>query len=246
MDKPFGEVLEVLNQKVGTHILGRDEAGNLKDSCPTCGTGKLSLRLSKFGAFIGCSGYPECKYTMQLFDKDADVVGEDGETKKPKFEPRSLGVDPKTGYEVMVKLGPYGPYLELAGSELAAEVKAEEKPVKKSTKKEKVAKKPAKKPKVKKPKRISIPKNLDPNTIDLNTATDLLTLPREVGIHPETGEKIVANIGPFGPYLLHDKKFTSVKEDNILEIGLNRAVDLIVQAAQKKTTGRTRFSRKKK
>ena len=246
MDKPFGEVLEVLNQKVGTHILGRDEAGNLKDSCPTCGTGKLSLRLSKFGAFIGCSGYPECKYTMQLFDKDADVVGEDGEVKKPKFEPRSLGVDPKTGYEVMVKLGPYGPYLELAGSELAAEVKAEEKPVKKSAKKEKVAKKPAKKPKVKKPKRISIPKNLDPNTIDLNTATDLLTLPREVGIHPETGEKIVANIGPFGPYLLHDKKFTSVKEDNILEIGLNRAVDLIVQTAQKKTTGRTRFSRKKK
>ena len=252
MDKPFGEVLEVLNQKVGTHILGRDEAGNLKDSCPTCGTGKLSLRLSKFGAFIGCSGYPECKYTMQLFDKDSDVVGEDGESKKPKFEPRSLGVDPKTGYEVMVKLGPYGPYLELAGSELAVETKIEEKVETKSTKKstkkpeKKPAKKPAKKPKVKKPKRISIPKNLDPNTIDLKTATDLLTLPREVGIHPETGEKIVANIGPFGPYLLHDKKFTSVKEDNILEIGLNRAVDLIVQAAQKKTTGRTRFSRKKK
>ena len=85
----------------------------------------------------------------------------------------------------------------------------------------------------KKPKRISIPKNLDPNLIDLKAAADLLSLPREVGTHPETGEKIVANIGPFGPYLLHNKVFTSVKDDNILEIGLNRAVDVIATAAEK-------------
>ncbi len=235
MEKPFSEVLEVLNQKVGGHIFGRDEHGALKDTCPTCNAGKLSLRLGKFGAFVGCSNYPECKHTMQIFTED----GNSSDPKKPQFEPRSLGKDPKTGFEVMVKIGPYGPYLELIGSEIAAPEK-EEKPEKKPAKKPKKAstKKPAKekKAKVKKPKRISIPKNIDPNLIDLQAAADLLSLPREVGIHPETGQKIIANVGPFGPYLLHDKKFASVKEDNILEIGLNRAVDLIAAAAIKKTS----------
>jgi len=70
--------------------------------------------------------------------------------------------------------------------------------------------------------------------IDLKQAIDFLTLPRDIGIHPETGEKIIANIGPFGPYLLHNKKFTSVKEDNILEIGLNRAVVIISEAEERK------------
>lgn len=252
-EKPFPEVLEVLNQKVGDHIFGRDEKGNLKDACPTCGTGKLGLRLGKFGAFIGCSNYPECKHTMQLF-KDGDETDGGGENRKPAFEPRSLGKDPKSGFEVMVKIGPYGPYLELLGSEIVAEVKEEQeekeaKPAKKGAKK--TTKKATKKPKEKKPKRISIPKNIDPATIDLKSASDLLSLPREVGIHPETGLKIIANIGPFGPYLLHDKKFTSVKkEDNILEIGLNRAIDVMASAAEKKAAGgakpRGRFTRKKK
>lgn len=253
MEKPFSEVLEVLNQKVCNHILGRDDKGNLKDSCPTCGTGKLGLRLGKFGAFIGCSNYPDCKHTMQLF-REGDEVEGDGENKKAPFEPRSLGKDPKSGFEVMVKIGPYGPYLELIGSEIITPKDAEEKEEKekKSTKKstKKTAKKPAKKAKEKKPKRISIPKNLDPNTIDLKAATDLLSLPREVGVHPETGLKIVANIGPFGPYLLHNKVFTSVKEDNILEIGLNRAIDVITTAAEKKAAGgnkrRGRFAKKTK
>lgn len=254
MEKPFPEVLEVLNQKVGDHIFGRDEKGNLKDSCPTCGTGKLGLRLGKFGAFIGCSNYPDCKHTMQLF-KDGDEVDGDGENKKASFEPRNLGKDPKTGFEVMVKIGPYGPYLELIGSEIAPEEKEQEKAEeeKKSSKKstKKTVKKPAKKAKEKKPKRISIPKTLDPNTIDLKTAADLLSLPREVGIHPETGLKIVANIGPFGPYLLHNKVFSSVKkEDDILTIGLNRAIDVIATVAEKKAAGggkrRGGFKRKAK
>lgn len=244
MEKPFSEVLEVLNQKIGNHIFGRDEKGNLKDTCPTCNTGKLGLRLGKFGAFIGCSNYPECKHTMQIFTEEGS---EDGENKKASFEPRSLGKDPKTGYEVMVKLGPYGPYLELIGSEITAPVVEEEKTEEKPGKKTK--KKAPKKPKAKKPKRISIPKTIDPNLIDLEQAAGLLSLPREVGIHPETGEKIVANIGPFGPYLLHNKVFSSVKDDNILEIGLNRAVDVIASVAEKKASGKGRrggFTRKKK
>jgi len=249
--------LEVLNQKVGDHIFGRDEKGHLKDSCPTCNKGKLGLRLGKFGAFIGCSNYPECKHTMQLFGKDG-ADGEDGDVKKPAFEPRTLGKDPKTGAEIMVKVGPYGPYLEMQLEEgVVEEEKPEEKPAKKKTTKKTAAKTEKKtkekKPKAKKPKRVSIPKTLDINTIDLKAALDLLSLPREVGIHPETGEKIVANIGPFGPYLLHDKKFTSVKEDDILTIGLNRAVDVIASVAEKKAqqakSGKVRrggFAKKKK
>ncbi len=244
MEKPFSEVIEVLNQKLGTHIFGRDDAGHLKDTCPTCNSGKLSLRLGKFGAFVGCSNYPECKHTMQIFTEEGGLE----DPKKPAFEPRSLGKDPKTGYEVMVKIGPYGPYLELIGSEIVEAPKEEKIEEKKPAKKTKKAstKKPAKekKAKVKKPKRISIPKNIDPNLIDLKAAADLLSLPREVGIHPETSQKIVANVGPFGPYLLHDKKFTSVKEDNILEIGLNRAVDLIAAAELKKASSKTRGARR--
>jgi DNA topoisomerase-1 len=233
MEKPFPDVLDILNQKLSGRLFGFDDKGELNDECPTCKTGKLGLRLGKFGGFIGCSNYPECKHTMQVFGAE----GED--PKKSQFEPRSLGTDPKTGFEVMVKIGPYGPYLELIGSEIVAPVKEEKEEVREEKidpkkKKTKAKAKPKKKPKAKKPKRISIPKTIDPNEIDLIEAAKLLSLPREVGVHPETGEKIVANIGPFGPYVLHNKKFTSVKEDNILEIGLNRAVDLIATAAAKK------------
>ncbi len=235
MDKPFAEVLEVLNQKFGEHIFGRDEQGNLKNTCPTCSTGKLGLRIGKFGSFIGCSNYPDCKHTMQIFGEEGH--NEDGEI-KPHFEARSLGKDLKTGYEIVIKVGPYGPYIELQGSEVEDKVEdnsQSDKSAEKNSKgKAKKTSKNSKKSTQKKPKRISIPKNIDPATIDLAQAQSLLTLPRDLGIHPETGQKIIANIGPFGPYLLHDKKFVSVKEDNILEIGLNRAVDLIFTALQKK------------
>jgi len=255
-EKPFGEVLEVLNQKIGGQIFGIDEHGKAKNTCPTCNKGTLGLRLGKFGAFIGCSNYPECKHTMQIFDKSGED-GIDGEpAAKPMFEPRNLGVDPKTGFEVMVKIGPYGPYLELIGSgtealavEPIAEKPAEEEKPKKSSKAKKPKKEPKpKKPKVLKPKRISIPKNLDPKLIELKEALGLLSLPREVGIHPETQKKIVASIGPYGPYLSHDGKFVSLKEDSVLEIGLNRAIDLIATAALKAAAGggRKRFVRKAK
>ena len=257
-EKPFAEVLEVLNQKIGGQIFGVDAEGKAKNTCPTCGKGTLGLRLGKFGAFIGCSNYPECKHTMQIFDKGEE--GPDGEPSsgKPMFEPRSLGNDPKTGFEVMVKIGPYGPYLELIGSggevpvvEKAPEVVEEKKPSKtsKTAKAKKPKKEPKpKKPKVLKPKRISIPKNLDPKLIELKEALGLLSLPREVGIHPETGKKIVASIGPYGPYLAHDAKYVSLKEDSVLEVGLNRAIDLIATAAIKAAAGggRKRFVKKAK
>lgn len=217
--KSFGDVLEVLNQKAAPHIFGVDEKGNIKNKCPSCSNGILSLKLGKFGSFVGCSNYPSCNYTAKIMHKE-DLDNEENEQKfEKKFEPKLLGKDPKTGAEIFVKVGPYGPYLELA-SLVKEEIK--------------VAKKSGKKDTVKKPKRVSIPKSLNLAEVDLKTALKFLSLPREVGIHPETGEKIVANIGPFGPYLLHSKKFTSVKEDDILEIGLNRAVDLITENENKK------------
>ena len=96
-----------------------------------------------------------------------------------------------------------------------------------------------------KPKRVSIPKNIKIEDIDLGFAKKLLSLPREVGIHPEDGLKIVASIGPFGPYLLHNGKYSSVKEDDILEIGLNRAVDLITEVQSKKAS-KSNFRKKSK
>ena len=228
MDKPFAEVIDALNHKIASRIFGFDENGQLKDECPTCKTGKLGLRLGKFGAFIGCSNYPTCKHTMQIFGEEESL---EEQKNTAQFEPRNLGKDSTTGFEVIVKIGPYGPYLELEGSEVKAEVVD------------------GKKIKAKKPKRVAIPKTIDPNLIDLKEAQKLLSLPREVGIHPETGEKIVANIGPFGPYLLHNKKFTSVKEDNILEIGLNRAIDLIasdlIKKASKSKTGAKKTKKSK-
>ena len=241
MEKPFSEVLEVLNQKFGEHIFGRDEAGKLKNTCPTCKTGTLGLRLGKFGSFIGCSNYPECKHTMQIFGEEGQV-NENGEL-KPQFEPKNLGKDPKTGFDILVKIGPYGPYLELSGSEEVLKDEKEEEPEAKDTKAKKTTKKSTKKDakaKVKKPKRISIPKNVNLENIDINYAVKLLELPREIGIHPETGQKIIANIGPFGPYLLHDKKFSSVKDDDIMEIGLNRAVDVIAKVQEKKASSPAR------
>lgn len=225
-EKEFSQVLDILNDTVGARFFGTDEEGKLQNKCPTCKDGTLSLKLGKFGGFVGCVNYPECKHTKQLFGKDDG--GESGEG-RPQFEPKSLGKDPKSGFEIMVKLGPYGPYLELQGSEREAGIDDK-----------------GKKIKAKKPKRVSIPKTMDPNNIDLRDASGLLTLPREVGIHPETGLKIVASIGPFGPYLLHDKKYSSVKDDNILEIGLNRAVDLIYEVAKKKAEAPKRAAGGKK
>lgn len=257
-EKPFMEVLETLNKQMAPHILGVDENGNLKDACPVCANGKLGLKLSKFGAFMGCSNYPDCKHTMKIFDHSQDSSDDSDENKKPKFEPRSLGMD-DLGREILVKIGPYGPYLEAADAitaeitEEPEEVQEEESEKKKKTKtkagaktkaKAKEKKSSTKKAKVKKPKRVSIPRSMDPNSIDLKAAKDLLSLPRELGLHPETGEKIIANIGPYGPYILHNKKFVSVKEDNILEIGLNRAIDLIATAATK-VSGRKSFRKKK-
>jgi len=164
--------------------------------CPSCDGGRLSLKLGKFGAFIGCSNYPECRYTRPL-TLPGDGSGEIG-TKK-------LGEDPKTGLEVTLRSGRFGPYVQL-GEAVDGE----------------------------KPKRAGLPKGTAPDDVDLDRALLLLSLPREVGRHPEDGEPIRAAIGRFGPYVQHGKTYANLSAgDDVFHIGLNRAVTLIAEKLAK-------------
>ena len=220
--KTISDILEKLNISLGSHIFGLDKDGKIDNKCDACDDGILGIKVGKFGVFIGCSNYPSCKNTKQLTkneDSESEVRGDN------KYnEPTELGVHDVTGGKIFIKKGPYGFYIEL------------ENPVS-DIDKEDSKKTKAKKPK---PKRVSIPKNIHPSELTLSTAQKLLSLPREVGVHPETGLKIKASIGPFGPYLLHDGKYSSVKEDSILDIGLNRAVIVIAQDLEKKKSQKTK------
>src|SRR5690606_9999136 len=194
--------------------------------CPTCNTGNLSLKLGKFGAFVGCSNYPDCRYTRPVLSAgDSDGGAEAGAA------PKELGMHPQTGMPITLRVGPYGPYIQLdpvPEAPAAAVEEPEAEAVDAKGKKKKKAKKPA----APKPKRAPVPKNMDPSTVDLDKALALLSLPREVGNHPESGEMIKAGIGRFGPFLVHQGKFKSIPADDpdgVLTIGLNRAVDLLAQ-----------------
>ena len=161
--------------------------------CPNCETGKLSLKLGRFGGFIGCTNYPECRYTRQF------SAGAEGSPDK------KLGADPATGLEVTLRSGRFGPYLQL-GEAVNGE----------------------------KPKRSGLPKGLSADDIDLDRALGLLALPREVGKHPDNGEPIMAGIGRFGPYVQNGKTYASLETgDDVLNVGLNRAVTLIEERKAK-------------
>jgi DNA topoisomerase-1 len=252
--KTIPEILDSLNQHISPYIFGVDEQGKAKHQCPVCSKGTLGIKIGGFGVFVGCSNYPECKYTKSFSDdKNAGELIEnaDGTTERRVFEPIILGKGDNEGDKIIIKKGPYGLYIELANDTVVVTPEPEPKKTKKKpagkvkdTKSSK--KKPKKKDNKPKPKRVSIPRNIKVEDIDLAFAKKLLSLPREVGIHPETGLKIVASIGPFGPYLLHDGKYSSVKEDDVLEIGLNRAVDVIVEVQNKKLAKKTSFKKKGK
>ena len=195
------DVLEALNTLLGPHFFPADGNGGDPRACPSCEKGRLSLKLGKFGAFIGCADYPLCRYTRPLV---ADGEGEaNGAT---DAGPKLLGDDPESGLTVWLRKGPYGLYVQLGDVE-EAKGKAKEKP-----------------------KRTSLPKGVDAATVDLARALALLSLPREVGAHPESGAEITAGIGRYGPYIRHDGKYVSLKDDDVLSIGLNRAVALIAEA----------------
>jgi len=202
-DLRVSHVLDRLDELLGPHFF-RD-LGDGKDprKCPTCDDGRLNLKLGKFGAFIGCNNYPECRYTRPLAvnDGSADNGAATG--------PRELGTDPATGLMVTLRQGPYGWYVQLGEPEGEGKKKT-------------------------KPKRSSLPRTLDPADVDLEKGLALLALPREVGEHPETGEMITAAIGRFGPYIKMGATYVSLKgEDDVLTVGLNRAVHLFANAPRK-------------
>ncbi len=202
-DLRVSEVLDALNDLLEPHIFPQPADGSDRRKCPNCETGQLSLKLGKFGAFIGCSNYPECNYTRQM------TPGAEGTVNGTKV----LGEDPVTGLEVTLRSGRFGPYLQLG--EQSKEKDAE------------------------KPKRAGIPKGVAPDDIDLERALGLLALPRDVGPHPEDGEMIIAGVGRFGPYVKHGKTYASLEEgDEVLSVGLNRAVTLIAEKKANPGKGR--------
>jgi DNA topoisomerase-1 len=183
-------VLDALNEALGPHIFPEKADGSDPRACPTCGTGKLSLKTGKYGAFIGCSNYPECRFTRQIAQSDDDAAQENGD--------RELGVDPVTGDTVFLKSGRFGPYVQLGEADKA--------------------------------KRASLPKTWAPATMDLEKGLRLLRLPRDVGNHPEDGEPIIAGIGRFGPFVLHNGTYANLSGvDEVFEVGLNRAVTLLAE-----------------
>jgi len=190
-DLKISAVIDALDELLAPHLFPPRPDGSDPRLCPTCGKGRLSLKLSKFGAFIGCSNYPDCRHTSSLSADSAAEVSN-----------KKLGEDPATGLNVSVRSGRFGPYLQLGETVKGGE----------------------------KPKRASLPKGVAPEEIDLDRALKLLSLPREVGRHPENGEPIRAGIGRFGPYVQHDKTYANLEEgDDVFNIGLNRAVTLIAE-----------------
>jgi DNA topoisomerase I len=199
-DLSITQVIDELDKALGEHFFPPRADGADPRLCPACGAGRLNLKLGKFGAFIGCSNYPNCRYTRRL-----GVAGE-GEASEADAGPKTLGDDPATGLPVSLRKGPYGHYVQLG--EPIGEGKKQEKP-----------------------KRVSLPRGLSPADVTLDTAIKLLALPREIGPHPETGEMIVAGVGRFGPYLKLASRYKSLgKDDNVLDIGINRAVALLAEA----------------
>jgi DNA topoisomerase-1 len=197
----ISQVLAALDAELGRHFFPDDGSGRDPRVCPLCGSGRLSIKLGKFGAFIGCSDYPNCRYTRP-FALEGDGEGS-------AAADALLGDDPASGLAITLKKGPYGHYVQLGADNGAL-----------------------------KPKRVALPRSMKPADIDLDTALRLLALPRELGRHPETGETIVAGIGRFGPYIKHGATFKSLAaDDDVLTIGVNRAVVLLAEPAAQRRSG---------
>ncbi len=200
-DLTITEVIDDLDEELGPHFFPPLPDGRDPRLCPGCNEGRLSLKLGKFGAFIGCSRYPDCRFTRPLAVENGTGNGGFEGTK-------TIGVDPVSNEVVSLRKGPYGLYLQLG--EGGEDVK---------------------------PKRVSLPKDVPLDTVNLDIALKLLALPREVGAHPSDGKPVLAGLGRFGPYLKHNNEYRSLESTNdLLTVGLNRAVDILAQPK----TGRRR------
>lgn len=240
--------------------VGEDRAG--KEKCQKCKDGHLTLQLGTYGPYLSCSNYPHCDYRA-AFDRLGNSDGladDDGGMILPKL----LGQN-ETGHDILLKKGPYGFYVEqaltsrldnpatdniTAVDETTGEVtmESQETSNKADTDKEGTSQNPTaktkkdkrtKKAKDEKPKRSALPKNYEPLDVTLPLAIKLLTLPRTIGVDPNSGETIIGSIGPYGPYLKMGATYYSLKgDDNVLELGLNRALDIIANAPKKRNEAR--------
>jgi DNA topoisomerase-1 len=193
----ISDVIDALDRDLGPHFFPPREDGTDPRVCPACHEGRLGLKLGRHGSFIGCSRYPACQFTRRLA-----IEGGEGDAEVLKDGLRKVGHHPDTGEDITIRRGPYGLYAQ----------QGEPDPADKKSK----------------PRRTSLPKGMDGEAITLEQALGLLSLPRLVGRHPETGLDMEAGLGRFGPYIKMGSIFASLdKDDDILAIGVNRAVDVI-------------------
>jgi DNA topoisomerase-1 len=199
MELRLSAVIDRLDEALGPHFFpALNGDADAARRCPACTGGRLGLKLARTGGFIGCSNYPECRYTRALAVSDADAMAQTD---------RMLGQDSESGMEVFLKKGPYGWYVQL-GKEA-------------------------------KPKRTTLPKTLSYDEVTLEIALKLLALPRLLGA-TEAGE-IEAGLGRYGAFVRRGKVYASLgKDDDVLSIGMNRAVTLLAEKESRK--GGDRFS----
>ncbi|AHC73977.1 DNA topoisomerase I [Candidatus Endolissoclinum faulkneri L5] len=201
----ISEVLERLDDALADYFFPDTNKRNENRKCRNCSEGTLSLRLGKFGAFIGCSNYPICKFTKQISEGITSKSIE--EEKEANTLPRVLGCDPETGKNVSINNGPYGVYVQLDQGEQESKEK---------------------------PKRTPLPKQISLTDIDLDTALGLLSLPRLICEHPETKDIIQAGISRFGPYLKYGIHYVKLPSDHtVLTIGIKQAIQLISENISK-------------
>ena len=214
-EKRTREVLDLLNESLGTLIFDKDDSGNVVRKCQLCDTGSLSLKNSfRGGAFIGCSNYPECKFTRPLSKAKAAAQAQ-------LAEPKFLGKH-DNGNDIFLKNGRFGPYLQY--EKVLESIEKENKKKKKKTKK-------AKKDLNELLKNVSIPKGIELDSIDIDKARFLCSLPKSLGINPDNQKEIFLNTGRFGPYLKCENKSARLENvEEIFSIGLNRAITLIADA----------------